>query len=274
MADQIEILVEPSNYFNINFLPLMRKFQARLLKLGLDATIKYESTNPAARKILFGAHSKPENWHYLVKSDDIIVNLEPIYNDGWRAANKNYLTLLNRCRVFDYDTENCAILGANSMYMPVPPLSAASGKSESDSVLFVGAITPYRERAINLFHQKEIKIETGFDVFGEDLIKEIQRHRFFLSLVKEDISKFSTFRFALCSATSTLYFGETGDYSNHPEIETLVGRCLFADYKNAVEEFKGFTGDSQKFSSLLVLQNALAEYYENEFNALVDGHVV
>lgn len=274
MPDQIELLVEPSNYFNINFLPLMKKFQESLLGLGIEANIGYESTNSSATKIVFGAHSKPENWHDIVSADDIIVNLEPIYNDAWRTANKNYLALLSRCRVLDYDSENCALVGENSTFMPVPPLSSGWSKPENGSVLFVGAITPYREQALNFFHQSKIEVQTGFDLFGEDLITEICRHQFFLSLVKEDISKFSTFRFALCSATSTLYFGEAGDYSSHPEIESLVGQCLFADYSNAIEEFSGLSVDSQKYTSLLVLQNALAEYYQNEFNALVKSHVV
>jgi hypothetical protein len=270
---KIELLIENSNRFNQIFLPFVAEFWKHLSDLKFDVYVGTEVQDLNSKKIIFGAHNNPEKWAANTNVDDIIVNLEPIYLVQWRQANCSYIDLLRNRRVYEYEKENLAFLPLNSVFMPIPPLFRTKNNNKIHDIIFVGSVHSYRQKRIQELRDHNIEVGIGFDIFGEELESLIASSKLLLSLIKDDHTHFSTYRFALCSGTSTLYFGDAGEWKNHPEISTLLGKTLFENSNDMMEAYHELIKDRDQMIYLLEIQNKLAAQYSKQFESFIREQV-
>lgn len=270
---KIELLIENSNRFNQIFLPFVAEFWKHLSDLKFDVYVGTEVQDVNSKKIIFGAHNDPEKWAASTNVDDIIVNLEPIYLVQWRQANCSYIDLLRNRRVYEYEKENLAFLPLNSVFMPIPPLFRTKNNNKIHDIIFVGSVHSYRQNRIQEFRDHKIEVGIGFDIFGEELESLIGSSKLLLSLIKDDHTHFSTYRFALCSGTSTLYFGDAGEWKNHPEISPLLGKTLFENSNDMIEAYHELIQDRDQMIYLLEIQNKLAAQYSKQFESFISQQV-
>ena len=270
---KIELLIENSNRFNQIFLPFVAEFWKHLSDLQFNVYVGTEVQDLNSKKIIFGAHNNPEKWAANTNVDDIIVNLEPIYLEQWRHDNNSYMDLLKDRYVYEYERENLAFLPLNSVFMPIPPLFRTKNNDKVHDIVFVGSVHSYRQNRIQEFRDHNIEVGIGFDIFGAELESLIGSSRFLLSLIKGEHTHFSTYRFALCSGTSTLYFGDAGEWKNHPEISPLVGKTLFENSTDMIKAYHELIKDRDEMLNLLEIQNKLAAQYSNQFVSFIREQV-
>lgn len=273
MAKKIELILENSNVFNKIFIPLVQQFGQRLANAGENVTAGTQVKDPDSKKIIFGAHSAPSKWASLTHTSDIIINLEPIYLSEWRDNNSEYIELLGDRIVYDYHEMNAPYLSQSAHFFPVPPLIKGTDEAPKMDCVFVGNVTPYRRKIIEHLKEKNLDVGIGFGVFGEELEATINNAKLFLSLNKNEQSVFSTFRFALCSATSTLYFGDSGLYDEHPEILPLIGQTLFEDADEMFSRVEELLTNEEMFRKLISIQHNIAREYQVVFNEFIKQQI-
>lgn len=143
-----------------------------LLALGLDSVMTREGRLDSRRHIVLGSNLLP---HYglLLAPDAILYNLEQVYT-GSSWITPELLHLLRRHVVWDYSEANArafARLGVRvERVLPigyVPELTRIRFAATRDiDVLFVGALSPRRQRIIDRMRAVGVNVVAAFGVYG------------------------------------------------------------------------------------------------------------
>ena len=140
------VVIRPTGYLHSRcFDDVAGAFNGALVDLGVF--------HPEGREIVFGGHLLPR-FGGIIGADSILFNTE-VPGSGW--FNADYLDLLSKHEVWDYDVANVAYLierGINAKHCPIryhkslTRLDIGSYKFEAD-VLFYGSVN---ERRLGIWH--------------------------------------------------------------------------------------------------------------------------
>jgi len=263
------VFVEDSNEFNKIFMPFAKKLQKSLLDKGLCCEFQPNINTFLGTKIIFGVHSRPEKWANHLTLSDIIVNLEPVFQDDWRSKNSLYCNLLKRHQVLDYTKKNKVYAGEHDV-ITIPPLLSCPTQQEKDKLIFfVGNLTTYRRQIIQSFHKHRINVHFGFRLFGQQLASEINRAAIFLNINEKNNDTFNAFRFALCSGLNTLFVGDSGDWSSTQEIKPAIGVSIVEEPQMISELASALVNEPTYYAEALNLQKQIANRQNEKFTEFV-----
>ena len=262
-----------SNNFNKIFLPLCREFKARIIQVGLKCDVTWGDVETSARKVVFGAHSSPEYWLKKAHANDIIVNLEPFYKAEWRDKNINYLKLLQSQCVFEYCHLNLPYLN-DGHFFKLPPLYSdlqPTAKKEID-IVFIGSQNQFRNNMLNEIASEGLNLKVGFNILDNDTFHVFDRSWIYLNLNLDEQSVFNDYRFMSCAMTNTLFAGHSGDITNHPEVEKLIGVSIFENDADMVIGLKDIINNKAKLLRAFATQYEIAQENKTHFNDFVKFH--
>jgi hypothetical protein len=263
--------VDKTNPFNEIFIPVANRFASSLQDKKISV---YDAGVEKAKdgvRIIFGSHANPAYWLINRKQKDIFVNFEPIFLSHWKHKNKTYLDLLEASNVLDYTNKNLKFKDSFKLFH-LPPLFISNKiNSNLSDVLFVGSFNDLRQKKLQKLSEKKISLNLKFKIFGDTLLYEIQKSKIFLNLNFEDQgSVFNLFRFCLCARTNTLYAGESGDLSDYPEMNELVGISLTSNNISLTKLITELLGDKDKFKKALEIQHKIASILEKKYQNFID----
>lgn len=262
-----EICVDKSNPFSQIFWPLASKFKKALQINGHNTCTNNCSKS---RKIVFGAHSDPLHWAELLKPNDILVNLEPVYLEAWRNNNTQYCRLLQNQYVLDYTEKNKNFLTNSNVFTIPPQFSTHSNCKKDIDILFVGNLTQYRKNIISKIIHKGTKFSFGFRIFGDDLLRAISRSRLFLNINAEGQNTFNSFRYSLCSNSNTLFVGDIGELNDNPELENIVNTSIFWDINELRPNIRKLLNNEAYYLDAIHKQRQIANLQEQKFMATIN----
>mgnify|MGYP000857548229 FL=1 len=271
--DDVMLCVDRSNNFNKIFLPLCREFKARIIQVGLKCDVTWGDVETSARKVVFGAHSSPEYWLKKAHTNDIIVNLEPFYKAEWRDKNINYLKLLQSRCVFEYCHLNLPYLN-DGHFFKLPPLYSdlqPTAKKEID-IVFIGSQNQFRNNMLNEIASEGLNLKVGFNILDNDTFHVFDRSWIYLNLNLDEQSVFNDYRFMSCAMTNTLFAGHSGDITNHPEVEKLIGVSIFENDADMVIGLKDIINNKAKLLRAFATQYEIAQENKTHFNDFVKFH--
>jgi SAM-dependent methyltransferase len=145
-------IMQPAGYVHsLGFLDQARYFRHQFRRLGARVTIAKNRLREDAVNFVFGAHlGFPAEWQR--RNPCIFVNLEQLGRGG-AAVNAEYLDLLRRSAVVDYDHANTAAYAAQAEDVPVVPFGYAAYlepvapiplEERPYDLLFFGSMNPRR----------------------------------------------------------------------------------------------------------------------------------
>ena len=265
-----EICIDESNPFNQIFLPLASKFKKALQINGYNSGTNYCSKKSHGAKIVFGAHSNPLHWAELLKPNDILVNLEPVYLEDWRNKNPQYCQLLKQQFVLDYTLKNRKFLAHSDIFTIPPQFSTHKNCKKDIDILFVGNLTQYRKNIISKIIHTDTSFSLGFGIFGDDLVKAISRSKLFLNINSEGQNIFNSFRYSLCSNSNTLFVGDIGGLDDSPELAGIVDTSIFWDVKELRQNIRELLNDKTHYLDAIQKQHKIADLQEQKFFAAIN----
>ncbi len=262
----IGFTVDGTNPFNAIFLPLANKFANSLYNQGVHVFNAPSVLNEYNSRIIFGAHANPNFWLKNKNSKDIFVNFEPIFLENWQNDNTSYMSLMRNSRVLDYSKKSEIYTKYFNLF-PIPPFYKSNGNIEKNTdVLFVGSINERRKLALTKLLNKGINLSIKFKIFGNDLLKLIEKSKLFLDInFHKHEAIFNIFRFCLCSNTGTVYTGESGITSDYPEVEKLLGLTITDDIQELSKIIIKLNNDNEYRQYALKIQRNIAETLEDKF---------
>lgn len=263
--------IENSNIFNAIFAPVAKKIAVELQKKGVHIFYADQHTQQNSPRLVFGSHSNPIFWRQNKKISDIFVNFEPIYLKEWVKNNDQYIELLKSSLVLDYTSKSKNLINAVD-FLPLPPFYDSKELiSKKVDVLFVGSMNDRRKKIFTNLINEGINILFKFKIFGQDLYNNIEETKIFLDINTDEDYVFNIYRFALCANTNTLYVGETGDFSDYPEVGNLLGVTLTRNKNNLSRIIKRITSDEGYRLNALKTQRKIAKILEKKFQGFVNN---
>ncbi|MDC1035334.1 hypothetical protein OAQ98_02510 [Alphaproteobacteria bacterium] len=262
--------IDQGNKFNAIFAPLAKKIAVELQKHNVHIFFADQNISQNFPRLIFGAHASPDFWLENKKNDDIFINLEPIYLTDWQVNNFAYCKLLNSSKTLDYTNKTKKILN-QSEFLPLPPLYQSIDKVTKDrEILFVGSVNKRRKLILDkLINNDKIDISIKFEIFGQELFKEIEKSKILLDLNTHKDYMFNIYRFCLCADSNTLYIGEFGDTSDYPEIDELKGLTIAHDYNELLKIITNLQSDEDHLKDLILTQRKLAKRFEIKFQKFI-----
>lgn len=260
------IQIDKSNKFNQIFIPLAQKF--------LETLKKNKALNNQKVKIIFGSHANPEYWIKNTFKNDIIVNLEKIYNDDFRSKNPKYLRLLESNTVIDFCSLNSKFLNKHYI-IKIPPFFVFPQREVEDKIdkkydiLFVGGTNSERNKILKIIFEKKFNLVTGFNIFSQKLDLSIKQSKIYLHLNFEKNDIFNHFKFAHCCLYDTVYYGHSGNLIDNPELKELVGLSLFPKDEQIIDGLKVLINDAELYEKILLIQKKIAKKYDDNFNLFI-----
>jgi SAM-dependent methyltransferase len=145
-------IVQPVGYVHsLGFLDQARYFRHQFRRLGATVTMSKNRLREDSVNIVFGAHlGFPADW--TRRHACVFVNLEQLGRGG-AAVSADYLELLRRSAVVDYDPANVAAYASHPEDVPVVPFGYAPYLDETGAIpledrpydlLFFGSMNPRR----------------------------------------------------------------------------------------------------------------------------------
>jgi hypothetical protein len=270
---EILIVIDESNHFNKIFLPFARELQAKIIAFDLKCEIVWGDLETTARKVIFGAHSSPEYWLKHTHNEDIIVNLEPFYKPAWRKNNPNYLKLVQTRCVFEYCSLNLPYLEDGHLFK-IPPMYSdlKPTKTKEFDVVFIGSRNKYRNNFLKEIEASGLKLGIAFDVLDKDAFHAFDRSWLYLNLDLDEESAFNDFRFMSCAMSSTLFVGHSGDITNHPEMQKLVGLSIFDRSMDLVKGLQDLISNKSKIMQAFMVQYTIAQENNKQFDRFIKQH--
>lgn len=272
-TSEILIVIEKSNHFNKIFLPFARELQAKIIAFGLKCEIVWGDLETTARKVIFGAHSSPEYWLKHTCDKDIIINLEPFYKPAWRKNNLNYFKLVQSRCVFEYCSLNLPYLEDGHLFK-IPPLYSdlKPTKTKDFDVMFIGSRNQYRANFLKEIEASGLKLAVGFNVLDKDAFHAFDRSWLYLNLDQDEESAFNDYRFMSCAMSNTLFAGHSGDITDHPEMQKLVGLSIFDRSVDLVKGLQDLISNKSKIMQAFMLQYQIAQDNNKKFDRFIKQH--
>ncbi len=148
-------IIQPSGYVHsLGFLDQARYFRHMFRRLGARVTLAKNRLREDAVNIVFGAHlGFPSDWQQ--RHACVFVNLEQL-GDGGAAVSADYLALLRRSAVVDYDAANVPAYAADPGSVPIVSFGYAAYldrptlplEDRPIDLLFFGSTNPRRNAFI------------------------------------------------------------------------------------------------------------------------------
>ena len=148
-------IIQPAGYVHsLGFLDQARYFRHQFRRLGATVTMSKNRLREDAVNFVFGAHlGFPAEWQQ--RHACVFVNLEQL-GQGGAAVGAEYLALLRRSAVVDYDAANVPAYAADPADVPIVPFGYASYldkpalplEERPIDLLFFGSMNERRRRFI------------------------------------------------------------------------------------------------------------------------------
>ncbi len=197
--------VQPADFPDAGvFVEVAETLQHGLHALCYDAQIRRNAVRFGVPLILLAAHWLPLEDTLRLPVGTIIYNLEQIRPGAW-ATRTDYLRLLSRHTVWDFDATNVAAIAratghSDVHHVPigyVPQLTRLAPAPEQDiDVLFYGSMTPRREAIFQALAAASLKLVVAFRVYGAERDALIARAKVVLNLHAYDDWGFEIVRIA------------------------------------------------------------------------------
>lgn len=263
------IFIENTNEFNQIFAPVATRLHLTLKTMGCDSSLQPSSPYFDGRKIVFGAHSDPQYWERYVTDRDILFNYEPVFLRSWRDKNKRYCNLLKKSHVVDYTIKNSPFLAKHYISAVPPAFSCERWPSKTKDALFIGNLSNHRIGQLKKLSEVGIKVHVGFKIFNEKLRTEISKARVFLNINAPQDTNFNIFRFSLCSGMNTLFFGDSGEWTQYSELNPLINHTIIEEKEKLNSALLSILNDKGKYDFLLCEQNSISKQHLLNFESVV-----
>jgi SAM-dependent methyltransferase len=149
-------IIQPAGYVHsLGFLDQARYFRHQFRRLGARVTMAKNRLREDAVNFVFGAHlGFPAEWQK--RNPCVFVNLEQLGSGGAQVS-AEYLDLLRRSAVVDYDAANVAAYAQDPADVPIVPFGYASYldkpapalEDRPIDLLFFGSMNPRRQQFID-----------------------------------------------------------------------------------------------------------------------------
>ena len=186
------------------FAEVAETLQHGLRALGYDALLRPNEIRFGVPLVVLAAHMLRPDDTLRLPVGAIIYNLEQMRPGAW-ATRADYLQLLSRHTVWDFDAANVAAIAQATGHRDVhhvpigyvPELTRIAPAAEQDiDVLFYGSVTPRREAIFRALAATGLKLVVAFRVYGADRDALIARAKVVLNLHAHDDWGFEIVRIA------------------------------------------------------------------------------
>lgn len=210
-------IMQPAGYVHsLGFLDQARYFRYQFRRMGATVTISKNRLREDAVNFVFGAHlGFPTEW--LRRHACIFVNLEQLGHGG-AAVSREYLNLLRRGAVVDYDAGNVAVYADDPTevqlvpFLHAPYLDTGEGLALEDrpiDLLFFGSMNPRRQAFLDEVEAAGVQV-SRFDapVYAAERDHYIRQSKAVLNCHFYESSRFEQARVFQCLSMGTPVISE------------------------------------------------------------------
>jgi hypothetical protein len=248
-------LIQPSAYVHASALVEAADYvSASLRACGYAADRTTNAISPKAVNIVFCSHILDSELAAQIPRGSIIFNSERLVGDrDWPVRNPAYKALLQQHFVWDYSLRNLeCIQHPNKAFVQFGYLEALRRRdlprTPHHSLLFYGAITPWREHVLHELNRRGVNVRVLFGVYGEARDREMLSAWAVLNLHKErDESVFEPVRCFYPLINQVPVFSER---VNDPTADFFGGAVFFVPAERLPEEIEGHLRNPKEFAAL------------------------
>ena len=210
-------IMQPAGYVHsLGFLDQARYFRYQFRRLGATVTISKNRLREDAVNVVFGAHlGFPAEWPR--RHACIFVNLEQLSHGGAQVS-PEYLALLRRSAVMDYEAANVAVYADDPAEVQIVPFQHAPYLDMGDGLaledrpidlLFFGSMNPRRQAFLGEVEAAGVQV-SRFDspVYGAERDHFIRQSKAVLNCHFYDSSRFEQARVFHCLSLGTPVISE------------------------------------------------------------------
>jgi hypothetical protein len=209
-------IMQPAGYVHsLGFLDQARYFRHMFRRLGAHVTLGKNRLREDAVNFVFGAHlGFPADWQE--RHACVFVNLEQL-GDGGAKVHQDYLALLRRSAVVDYDAANVPAYAADADDVPIFTFGYGSYLDEPTlaleerpiDLLFFGSVNARRQQFIARVEAAGFNVAT-FDsaVYGTERDEFIRRSKAVLNCHYYESNRFEQARAFHCLSLGTPLISE------------------------------------------------------------------
>jgi SAM-dependent methyltransferase len=237
------VVMQPSGYLHsLGFLDQARYFRHQFRRLGATVTISKNRLAEGAVNFVFGAHlGFPTEW--LRRHACIFVNLEQL-GDGGAPVPAEYLDLLGRTAVVDYDAANVAAYALDPSDVPLVSFQHAPYLDDGTApaieerpfdLLFFGSMNPRRQAFLRRIEACGVQVST-FDqpLYGPERDQFVRQAKAVLNCHFYDTSRFEQARAFQCMSLGTPVISER---TSHTQAPAAYDEALFWLDDRSLERF-------------------------------------
>jgi len=210
-------IMQPVGYVHsLGFLDQARYFRHQFRRMGAEVTISKNRLREDAVNFVFGAHlGFPAEW--TRRHACIFVNLEQLGHGGAKVS-EDYLNLLRRNAVVDYDAANVPAYAADAADVPLVPFLHAPYLRGDQSpaledrpidLLFFGSMNPRRRAFLDQVESSGVSVST-FDhaIYGAERDHYIRQAKAVINCHFYESSRFEQARAFHCLSLGTPVISE------------------------------------------------------------------
>jgi hypothetical protein len=209
-------IIQPAGYVHsLGFLDQARYFRHMFRRLGARVTMSKNRLREDAVNFVFGAHlGFPNEWQR--RNPCVFVNLEQL-GQGGAAVNADYLALLRRSAVVDYDAANVAAYAQDPSDVPIVSFGYASYLDKPTlpleerpiDLLFFGSMNPRRQQFIDRIEAAGFNV-AAFDhpIYGPERDQFITQAKAVLNCHYYETNRFEQARAFHCLSLGTPVISE------------------------------------------------------------------
>jgi hypothetical protein len=210
-------IMQPAGYVHsLGFLDQARFFRYQFRRMGAEVTISKNRLREDAVNFVFGAHlGFPAEW--TRRHACIFVNLEQL-GEGGAKVSADYLNLLRRNAVCDYDADNLAAYASDPADVPLVPFAHAPylhGEASAPleerpiDLLFFGSMNPRRRAFLDQIEAAGFSV-ASFDspVYGPERDAFIRQAKAVVNCHFYETSRFEQARAFQCLSLGTPVISE------------------------------------------------------------------
>jgi hypothetical protein len=218
-------IMQPAGYMHsLGMLDQARYFRHQFRRHGAEVTISKNRLREDAVNFVFGAHlGFPPDWQR--RHPCIFVNLEQL-GDGGAAVSPEYLQLLRRSAVVDYDAANVAAYCTDPADVPIVPFLHAPYLDDGTAppiehrpidLLFFGSMNPRREAFVRRIEACGVQVSL-FDqaLYGPERDHFVRQAKAVLNCHFYETGRFEQARAFHCLSLGTPVISERGPRTAPP----------------------------------------------------------